>query len=61
MATTSWSTGQQPDDRPGQDGDPVEQRRGQQGQPRRPLQPDPLGRELAEDQADERDADRSPR
>ena len=50
--------GQQPDDRPGQRGDPVEQRRGQQRQPGRPLQPDPLGRELAEDQAEERDADR---
>ena len=48
---------QQPDHRPGQDGDPVEQRRGQQRQPGRPLQPDPLGGELAEDQAEERDAD----
>ena len=48
--------GQQPDDRPGQRRDPVQQRRGEQGQPRRPLQRDPLGRELAEHQADERDA-----
>ena len=49
--------GQQPDDRPGQGGDPVKQRRGQRRQPGRPLQPDPLGRELAEDQAEEGDAD----
>ena len=48
--------GQQPDDRPGQRRDPVQERRGQQGQPRRPLQREPLGREFAQHQADERDA-----
>ena len=48
---------QQPDHRPGQHGDPVQQRRGQQRQRGRALQRDPLGRELAQDQAEERDAD----
>ena len=49
--------GQQPDHRPGQHGDPVQQRRRQQRQRGRALQRDPLGRELAQDQAEEREAD----
>jgi hypothetical protein len=47
---------QQPDDRPGQRRDPVEERRREHRQRYRPLQRDPLRGELAEHQADERDA-----
>ena len=47
--------GQQPDQRPGDHGEPIDHRSGYQRHPLGTLQREPLGRQLAEDQREEGD------